>query len=142
MATEQCVSRVAVTKQTAAMLVRLQRSCRSSAPRATCGCVAGFLRTCVHVYLCPIACVLDKAPRLRIHSISIHWQKLHIQSHEEREKRKLGISQPSQHPSCQSAPMPQMCLFSTLFMILLHVPPLAPFTISTTLSRPDERPFQ
>lgn len=43
------------------------------------------LLVCVCLCLCSVACVLDKTPRLRI-SINIHWQRLHIQSHGERER--------------------------------------------------------
>ncbi len=110
--------------------------------RCMCVCV------CVCVYLCPIVCVLDKAPRLRIHSISIHWQRLHIQSHEAREReRETENESRAFHNPPNTPPASQLwCLECVYFphysWFSCMLPSLPPFTVSTTLSRPDERPFQ
>lgn len=62
------------------------RSSRRGAAGVQCSELLVGVCVCECLCLCSAACVLDKAPRLRIHSINIHWQRLHIQSHGERER--------------------------------------------------------
>lgn len=102
---------------------------------------------CVFACLCPSACVRNKASRPRSHSISIHWQKLYIQSHERDGENEtwtfhntLNTLPASQHRYLKCVYLPH---YSWLSCMSPRVPTtLPPLTISTTQSRSDERPFQ